>query len=83
MADEKDHDLETRGASKQQVADGGSPNLSDDNEDVVYDIKEKSLVRKLDLRLLPGVAVLYLLSFFRSKQRGKSHGWRGSRQRSK
>jgi len=38
---------------------------SDSNIEVVAqsDVNEKSLLRKLDLRLLPPVSILYLLSF--------------------
>ena len=34
-----------------------------DEVEIVPKIKEKSLIRKLDLKLLPAVTLLYLLSF--------------------
>lgn len=36
---------------------------SDDLGDKGYAIRDKALVRKLDLRLLPALTLLYLLSF--------------------
>ncbi|OTB10725.1 hypothetical protein K445DRAFT_27322 [Daldinia sp. EC12] len=43
-------------------APGGSANVSD-SETTVSGINERALLRKLDLRLLPAVGILYLLSF--------------------
>jgi len=40
-----------------------SPELSSDDVAASFGINEKSLLRKLDLHLLPGVGILYLLSF--------------------
>lgn len=40
-----------------------SPYTSSDDVEIVYGINEKSLLRKLDLKLLPAVTLLYLLSF--------------------
>ena len=37
--------------------------LHDDLGDRSYAVKDKALVRKLDLRLLPALTLLYLLSF--------------------
>lgn len=43
---------------------GASTNSDSDLEVVAQsDINDKTLLRKLDLRLLPAVSVLYLLSF--------------------
>jgi len=39
-----------------------SPNLSDETG-TATPVNEKALLRKLDLRLLPAVGILYLLSF--------------------
>ena len=41
------------------------PDLSDGTEgiDATPEISEKSLLRKLDAKLLPAVGILYLLSF--------------------
>lgn len=36
---------------------------SEDGQDVYSGINEKALLRKLDLKLLPAVTLLYLLSF--------------------
>ena len=36
---------------------------SEDGQDAYSDINEKSLLRKIDLKLLPAVTLLYLLSF--------------------
>ena len=36
---------------------------SEDGHDAYIDINEKALLRKLDLKLLPAVTLLYLLSF--------------------
>lgn len=59
---------ETKG---QQEID--SPTVSD-NESAGYSISEKSLLRKLDARLLPAVGILYLLSFLdRSNGKYTSH----------
>lgn len=42
----------------------GASNSSDSDVEVLSgSINEKSLLRKLDLRLLPAVSILYLLSF--------------------
>jgi len=42
----------------------GGQSASSDSDDVEFnDINEKSLLRKLDIRLLPAVGILYLLSF--------------------
>ncbi|KAF2093933.1 MFS general substrate transporter [Rhizodiscina lignyota] len=46
---------------KTQPIDGAQSELSRDEESVA--INEKSLLRKLDLKLLPAVSILYLLSF--------------------
>jgi hypothetical protein len=40
-----------------------SPAASDSDVEVTGAINEKSLLRKLDARLLPAVSILYLLSF--------------------
>ncbi len=40
-----------------------SRNGSDGEDGVVTDIDEGALLRKLDIRLLPAVGILYLLSF--------------------
>jgi hypothetical protein len=43
---------------------GASTNSDSDLEGIAHgDVNEKSLLRKLDLRLLPAVSILYLLSF--------------------
>lgn len=39
------------------------PSGSDFGQDAYPDINEKALLRKLDLKLLPAVTLLYLLSF--------------------
>ena len=53
MADEK-HELE---------AERPGASLTSDSDLETTTVNEKSLLRKLDLRLLPGVSLLYLLSF--------------------
>jgi len=40
-----------------------SPDSRSDDHTAAYGISEKKLLRKLDLHLLPGVCILYLLSF--------------------
>lgn len=43
---------------------GASTNSDSDIEGIAYgDVNEKRLLRRLDLRLLPAVSILYLLSF--------------------
>jgi len=49
----------TQGVSREHQ----QPNLHSDSEKDVGDVKERNLVRKLDLRLLPPLTLLYLLSF--------------------
>lgn len=44
-------------------AAGSSPDESDIDHGVRHVINEKKLLRKIDLRLLPAVGLLYLLSF--------------------
>ena len=39
------------------------PSGSEDGQDAYIDINEKALLRKIDLKLLPAVTLLYLLSF--------------------
>lgn len=39
------------------------PDGTDDVIAIDEEVKERSLLRKLDARLLPGVGILYLLSF--------------------
>lgn len=51
-----------------EVAGGGSSGASD--SETGSGINEKALLRKLDLRLLPAVGILYLLSFL-----DRSNGW--------
>jgi hypothetical protein len=48
-------------ADTKQITD--IPNETDDVITVEEEVKERSLLRKLDARLLPGVGILYLLSF--------------------
>ncbi len=48
---------------KASVPTGGPGTGSDVEENVVDGIDERALLRKLDLRLLPAVGILYLLSF--------------------
>lgn len=45
------------------VDDAGGGSGVSDSEIATSTINERSLLRKLDLRLLPAVGVLYLLSF--------------------
>jgi hypothetical protein len=40
-----------------------TPSFSDESFDNPTNINEKALLRKLDYRLLPGLTLLYLLSF--------------------
>ena len=40
-----------------------SPDTFSDDVEIVHGINEKSLLRKLDSKLLPAVTLLYLLSF--------------------
>ena len=51
-----------------------SPSLLDDSEELAasYGINERSLLRKLDLHLLPAVTLLYLLSFL-DRSNGEHH----------
>ena len=49
--------------AEKAVYDAGGGSGISDSETPVSDINERSLLRKLDLRLLPAVGVLYLLSF--------------------
>ena len=59
-----DHVLADEKYTNKQEYPTGSPSLgSDDDGDRVYAIKDKALLRKLDLRLLPALTLLYLLSF--------------------
>lgn len=53
---EKDHEKELHA---NDATDSGSDSLNEED----YGVREKALVRKLDLHLLPGVCILYLLSF--------------------
>lgn len=46
-----------------EVGEGGSPVASDSEVAAGSSINEGALLRKIDLRLLPAVGVLYLLSF--------------------
>lgn len=57
--------LETMASEKREVArpDASSGSNSDVEGIVHGDVNEKALLRKLDLRLLPAVSILYLLSF--------------------
>ena len=58
--DSKDyHDNEKGGLASPDSASDNSPEALA----TTYGINEKSLLRKLDLHLLPGVCILYLLSF--------------------
>ncbi|KAI1453850.1 MFS general substrate transporter [Annulohypoxylon moriforme] len=50
-------------AEKRAVHDAGENSGASDSENGVSTINEGALLRKLDLRLLPAVGVLYLLSF--------------------
>ena len=43
--------------------DGQSPEAASADSLEALEINEKALLRKLDLRLLPGLTLLYLLSF--------------------
>lgn len=54
-SEKKDPELERPGAST----------LSDSDLEIITEgaVNEKRLLRKLDLRLLPAVSILYLLSF--------------------
>lgn len=47
---------------KHKAASSPSSGL-ENGQDVYFGINEKALLRKLDLRLLPAVTLLYLLSF--------------------
>jgi hypothetical protein len=49
--------------SEKHVAPPASTNSDSDVEILPGSINEKKLLRKLDLRLLPAVSILYLLSF--------------------
>ncbi len=57
---------------KLPVPTGGAATSSDIEENNVDGIDERSLLRKLDLRLLPAVGILYLLSFL-DRSNGASH----------
>lgn len=55
---------EKRQASQaQEKIEAISPSGSNDGLEAISGIKEKSLLRKLDRKLLPAVTLLYLLSF--------------------
>ena len=43
---------------------------SEEGQDAYIDISEKALLRKIDLKILPAVTLLYLLSFL-----DRSNGW--------
>lgn len=45
------------------VTAGGSSSPASDSETAGSKINERALLRKLDMRLLPAVGILYLLSF--------------------
>lgn len=47
----------------QEKIEAISPSGSNDGLEPISGIKEKSLLRKLDRKLLPAVTLLYLLSF--------------------
>ena len=62
MADEKEYPVS--GEDSPKLKHDAAIAQSDGSDDIAdYGIDEKKLVRKIDIRLLPGVAVLYLLSF--------------------
>lgn len=49
---------------QEREAKSASPGSASDNEDVgAVSVSEKTLLRKIDWRLLPAVGILYLLSF--------------------
>lgn len=50
-------------ASETKDAPAASSNSGSDVEVLASIVNEKKLLRKLDLRLLPAVSILYLLSF--------------------
>lgn len=59
-------DLEVAGAHEKTTLDHGNGSKGDESDDSFANpsgLNEKSLVRKLDLRLLPPLTLLYLLSF--------------------
>lgn len=49
--------------TKEEEDSASPPDLSDDSAVEASAVNERSLLRKLDVRLLPAVGVLYLLSF--------------------
>ncbi|KAI4232164.1 MAG: hypothetical protein L6R40_007479 [Gallowayella cf. fulva] len=55
--------LDEKNATKEEYPTVGPSSHSDDEGDRVYAIKDKALLRKLDLKLLPALTLLYLLSF--------------------
>ena len=62
MADEKGYPAS--GEDSPKLKNDAAIAQSDGSDDIAdYGINEKVLVRKLDIRLLPGIIILYLLSF--------------------
>ncbi|KAL8776710.1 MAG: hypothetical protein Q9213_008169 [Squamulea squamosa] len=55
--------LDEKKTTKEQYATTSPSSHSDDESDRVYAVKDKALLRKLDLKLLPALTLLYLLSF--------------------
>lgn len=58
---------------KQTIERPGASTNSDSDLEIIAEgaVNEKSLLRKLDLRLLPAVSILYLLSFL-DRSNGKA-----------
>lgn len=52
-----------KGVVEKNVEHSPSPPLSEQEVAAAHGLHEKSILRKLDRHLLPGVCVLYLLSF--------------------
>lgn len=49
--------------TNEEIPQAASSSVSSQNLGEEYNVNEKSVVRKLDRKLLPGVIILYLLSF--------------------
>lgn len=61
MADRSNHD--EKAAVEKDIEHSPSPPASEKDIAAAYGLDEKRILRKLDRHLLPGVCVLYLLSF--------------------
>lgn len=59
----QDHNALERGITKDDVASSDHRRDQEDDDDEFTDIDVKKLDRKIDFRLIPWLAVLYLLSF--------------------